>query len=45
MHIGWISGIGPAATAFYDERIVQAFADAGPLAVALSDVAPSDVSK
>ncbi|PON10327.1 aspartate/glutamate racemase family protein, partial [Candidatus Entotheonella serta] len=28
MHIGLIGGIGPAATVFYYERIVQAFAAA-----------------
>jgi len=28
MHIGLIGGIGPAATIFYYERIVQAFAAA-----------------
>jgi len=30
MHIGLIGGIGPAATVFYYERIVRAFAEAEP---------------
>ncbi|NKB66636.1 MAG: aspartate/glutamate racemase family protein [Candidatus Latescibacteria bacterium] len=46
MHIGLIGGIGPAATVYYYERIVQAFAAAAqPLHLTIAHTSPLDLSR
>ena len=46
MHVGLIGGIGPAATVFYYERIVQAFAAAGqPLSLTMGHTSALTLSR
>ncbi len=46
MHIGLIGGIGPAATVFYYERIVQAFAEAEqPLHLTIAHTSALNLSR
>ena len=46
MHIGLIGGIGPAATVFYYERIVQAHAAAGqPLHLTIAHTSARDLAR
>ena len=46
MHIGLIGGIGPAATVFYYERIVQAFAEsAQPLHLTIAHTSAMELSR
>jgi aspartate racemase len=46
MHIGLIGGIGPAATVFYYERIVQAFdAAAQPLHLTIAHTSARTLSR